>query len=203
MNGARSALIVALMSVCAQSSLGQSEFVNQPPREVSLFELRKNPAAYNNCLVRVRGELQNVDIGIWDPKTGHCLVGILLEFEDEFDVAKESRPFRIYDLIALAKSGELQSTLAKLPWIVPFPVKQIPADQLKAVRRFWKRKDNRRIGIEVVGRFDYIGNGGRLIMHRDGTISWTGGFGPQPQWGERIVVESIVIQKKTRRGILR
>jgi len=191
------------MSVFAQPSLGQSEFVNQPPREVSLFELRKNPAAYNNCLVRVRGELQNVNIGIWDPKTGNCLVGIRLEFEDEFEVAKESRPFRIYDYIALAKSGELQSTLAKLPWIIPLPVKRIPADQLGAVRKFWKRKDNKRIGIEVVGRFDYIGNGGRLIMDRDGTTSWAGGYGPLPQWGERIVVESIVIKKKTRQGLLK
>jgi hypothetical protein len=169
---------------------------------VSLFELRENAAVYDNSRVRVRGEypLWQGSIGITDPKKGNVLVSTLLEFKDDLDVAKECRPFQAIDFVRLVQSGELERTLDKITWLVPLPVNPVPADQLEAVQKLWKRKDYKTVEVVVVGRFDYTGNGGRLILRRDGTTSWTGGFGPQPQCGDRIVVESIVIQKKMKRG---
>ncbi len=197
----RSALTVAVLAVLVQSSLGQSDYRNQPPQDVSLFELIENGTVYSNCRVRVRGEypLWQGSVGITDPKKGNVLVSTLLEFKDDLEVVKECRPFKDIDFVRLAQSGELQRTLDKIPWLVPLPVNPVPADQLEAVRKLWKRKDYKTVEVVVVGRFDYIGNGGRLILRRDGTTSWTGGFG-QGHWGDRIVVESIVIQKKAKRG---
>jgi len=204
MNAVRGALAFALLATLAQSNFGQLDPGNQPLQDVSLFELREKSTAYNNCRVRVRGEypLWRSGIGIRDSKTGNILVSTRLEFADD-GVVKESRPFQITDFLRLVRSGELEHNLDKIPWLIPLPLKSVPADQLEAVHKLWKRKDNKTVEVVVVGRFDYTGNGGRLIMHRDGHTYWTGGFGPQPQSGDRIVVESIVIHKKTRRGLLR
>jgi hypothetical protein len=200
MSYVRSALTVVLLSVLIQSDPGQSDYRSQPPQDVSLFELRENGTVYNNCRVRVRGEypLWQGSIGITDPKKGNILVSTLLEFKDDADIVKECRPFQATDFVRLAQSGELERTVDKITWLAPLPVNPVSADQLEAVHKLWKRKDHKTVEVVVVGRFDCTGNGGRLILRRDGTISWIGGFGQN--WGDRIVVESIVIQKKTKRG---
>jgi hypothetical protein len=164
---------------------------------VSLLELQKNSAVYDNSRVRVRGELWNNGISISEPKTGHALVTIPLEFKDEFDVVRECRPFRDTEFAILVQSGKLQLAIEAMPWIFPLPVEPISDSQYKAVRKFWKRRGSKTVEVVVVGRFDYT-KWGRLILHRDGSTSYTGGFGPQPQSPYRIVVESIVIQKKTK-----
>ena len=194
----KNALTAVLIAILFQSVAAQSVRESHPPQDVSLFELQKKGTLYNNCRVRVRGEypLWQGSIGITDPKKGIILVSTLLEFKDDPDVVKECRPFQAIDFLRLVQSGELKLTLDKIPWLVPLPVNPVPADQLEAIHKIRKRKSNRTVEVVVVGRYDYVGFGGRLILYRDGGTSWTGGFGPQPQWGDRIVVESIVIQKK-------
>lgn len=201
MSSLKNSLTAVLVATLLQSSPGQLNQKNYPVLDVTVVELQENGAVYDNKRVRVRGEYPLWDgIGLKDPTTGKILASIRLEFKDDPDVAKECRPFEITEFFKLVQSGELQRAIKEeIPWIVPIPVQPVPTNQLKAVRKLWKQKDSKTAEIVVVGRFDYIKWGGRLVLHQDGTPSWTGGFGPGPgQSPERIVVETIVIQKKAK-----
>lgn len=193
-------LTAAILAVLFFPNLGQPDKKCSPVQEVSLLELQKNSDIYDNSRVRIHGEYLT-DYGhhsvvIRDPKTGKILVDIWLDFEDDSNIIKEYRNLSLADFVKLVTSGELKNMLNDIAWIVPLPVKPLPANQLKVIRRYWKRNDTKPANITIVGRFDYAMKG-RLMMHRNGQTSFTSGFGNGSKWPYRIVAEKIVLQKQT------
>ena len=179
--------------------LGQIERKNEALPEVSLLELQKNGDTYNNRRVRVQGEYLT-DYGhhsvvVRDPKKGNILVDIWLDLKDESDITKEYRNLGMAEYYELVFSGELKNKLNDISWIVPLPVKQLPASQLRTIREYWKEKNPKSVRITIVGRFDYAMRG-RLIMYRNGETGFTNGFGNNSRWPYRIVVETMVLQKR-------
>jgi hypothetical protein len=186
-----------------QSALGQNKLQIPPPIEVPLLELQAHPSNYDNCRVRVRGEYGISEgpfgwshgIALRDPKTKYFLVDIWLDYKDDPDIAKECRTFGIFKWMDLIRARKLNSSINEIPWLVSLPVSPVPANQMEAVRKFWKKKRTKPTPAIVVGRFDFAEKG-RLLLHLDGTTSFISGFGPNTRYPYRIVVETIVILKK-------
>jgi hypothetical protein len=186
MNKPLTAIFVAVM---LQSNISQVEIRPPSPIDVSLLDLQEHADTYNNCRIRVRGEYLAYGqhgIVMRDAKTGNILVDILLEYRDDSDVDKEYRNMSTQEYLKLVSSGDLENALSGIPWLTPLPVYK------KA-----KQKDDRSVDILVVGRFDYT-KAGRLLLQRNGTVSFSEGFGSAPTWSDRIVVESIYILKETK-----
>ena len=167
--------------------------------DVSLLELKKNSKIYNNSRVRVQGEYF-IDHGhhclvARDQKTGALLVDIWLDIKDDSDIAKENRDLGLMDMVEIGASGDLKNRLKDNSWIVPLPVTPLPAEQLKMIRKYWKRERGKTINIIVIGRFDYVEKG-RIILSNDGQMSFVSGFGNRGGWSRRIVAETIVLQNK-------
>jgi hypothetical protein len=197
MNKPLTAIFVAVM---LQSNISQVEIRPPSPIDVSLLDLQEHADTYNNCRIRVRGEYLAYGqhgIVMRDAKTGNILVDILLEYRDDSDVDKEYRNMSTQEYLKLVSSGDLENALSGIPWLTPLPVRPLPAIQRRAVYKKAKQKDDRSVDILVVGRFDYT-KAGRLLLQRNGTVSFSEGFGSAPTWSDRIVVESIYILKETK-----
>lgn len=196
MNTIRTAVLFAVLLF---PNIGQANIEGACVQNVSLLELQKNSEIYNNTLVRVQGEYLthygHHSIAIRDQETGAMLVDIWLDIEDDSDIAKEYRNLGLGDITTLSASGELKNILKDIVWVIPLPVKPLPAEQLKVIRRYWRRGKTKTIYIIVVGRFDYAKKG-RIILNKDGQMNFIPGFGNGARWPYRIVAETIVLQKK-------
>lgn len=193
----KTSLIAVILTLLLFPYMGHTGGKSGPILDVSLLELQKNGDCYNNRRVRVHGEYvtdYGHSVAFRDPKTKNFLVEIWLDLKDDSDIVKEYRNMDAADYVKLVTSGELKNILNDIAWTVPLPLKSLPAHQLRAIHKYWRKKEAKSAKITVIGRFDYATRG-RLMMHRNGQISFTSGFGNGSKWPYRIVAEAIVLQE--------
>ena len=191
--------ITVLLGLLLFSNISQAKIADACQQNVSLLELQKNGEMYDNTIVRVKGEYLTHygahSVVLRDQETGAILVDIWLDTTDDSDVVKEYRNLSLGDIAALGASGELKKIFKDIVWIVPLPIKPLPAQELKVIRRYWRRATPKTTNIIVVGRFDYAKKG-RIIVNKAGQMNFVPGFGNGARWPYRIVAETIILQKK-------